>query len=357
MEGVTVEKPAKAQRRHVALRRGFQLVALFVVIHFLLPLLGGLRSSVHVLSSANPWLVVLAVVLQAASVLCYGQCARVLLPHDSRIGLRAVMRIELAMLALQHVVPGGAATSTPVGYRMFRRAGVPAGDAGFVLGLQGIGSSAVLNVLLLVVLAGSVPFRGLRPVYLVALLVGVVLVGGILLVLISVTTHSRWVAWLQHRVARRLSPARRAALSGVAADLVDNVRRLSADRSMRARAIGWVAAQWILDCSSLWVFLTAFGAVPAPDKVFVAFGVTNVLAFIPITPGGLGVFEAVLTSSLVSFGVPGAKAVVAVLAYRLAEFWLPIPLGGLGYLTAMSGPSRDAEGLSARSPEESDDPG
>ena len=351
---MTVEKTG---RRRIALRRGLQLLALFVVIHFLLPLLGGLRSSVHVLSSANPTLVVVAVLLQMASVLAYGQCARVLLSKSSRIGLRAVMEIELAMLALTHVVPGGAATSTPVGYRMFRRVGVAPGDAGFVLGLQGIGSSAVLNVLLIVVLVFSVPFRGLRPVYLVALLFGVVLVGGLALVLTSVSTHARWLAWLQRKVSRRLSPGRRASLEAVWAELMINVRRLSADRSMRVRAIGWVAAQWILDCASLWVFLAAFGATPAPDKVFVAFGVANVLAFIPITPGGLGVFEAVLTSLLVSFGVPAATAVVAVLAYRLAEFWLPVPLGGLGYLAAMSGPSREDAGLSAQSPETDGDPG
>jgi uncharacterized protein (TIRG00374 family) len=353
MYGVTVERKG---RSHVALRRGLQLFGLFLVIHFLLPLLGGLRSSVHVLSSANPWLVGLAVVLQAGSLLAYGQCARVLLPRDSRIGLRAVMRIELAMLALTHVLPGGAAASTPVGYRMFRRAGVPPGDAGFVLGLQGIGSAAVLSVLLIAVLAGSAPFRGLRPVYLVALVFGIVIVGGLVLVLVSVTTHARWVSWLLHLVGRRLSPARRTSLSGVQADLVANVRRLSADRSMRDRALGWVAAQWILDCASLWVFIAAFGSVIAPDKVFVAFGLSNIFAFIPVTPAGLGVFEAVLTSSLVSFGIPAATVVVAVLAYRLVEFWLPIPIGGVGYLAAMSGPSRDDEGLSAQSPEERGDP-
>jgi uncharacterized protein (TIRG00374 family) len=337
-------------------RRVLQLLALFVVIHFLLPLLGGLRSSVHVLFTANPWLVALAVVLQAGSVLAYGQCARVLLPADSRIGLRAVMQIELAMLATTHVVPGGAAASTPLGYRMFRRAGVPPGDAGFVLGLQGVGSAAVLNVLLIAVLAVSVPFRGLRPVYLVALVFGAVLVGGLLLALGSVTTSAHWVERLRHKVAARLQPARRRSLSAFQVELVGNVGRLGADRSMRDRAIAWVAAQWLLDCASLWVFIAAFGAWPAPDKVFVAFGISNVLAFIPVTPGGLGVFEAVLTSSLVSFGVPAATAVVAVLAYRLAEFWLPIPLGGVGYLLAMSGPSRDMEGLSARSEDSPDTP-
>jgi len=30
-------------------------------------------------------------------------------------------------------------------------------------------------------------------------------------------------------------------------------------------------------------------------------------------------------------GVPGAKAVVATLAYRLAQYWLPLVAGGIDY--------------------------
>ena len=52
---------------------------------------------------------------------------------------------------------------------------------------------------------------------------------------------------------------------------------------------------------------------------------------IPLTPGGLGVIEGVLISTLSGFGVPNSQAILAVLAYRLVNFWLPIPLGGAAY--------------------------
>jgi uncharacterized membrane protein YbhN (UPF0104 family) len=41
--------------------------------------------------------------------------------------------------------------------------------------------------------------------------------------------------------------------------------------------------------------------------------------------------ETVLITSLVGFGVPHSQAILAVLAYRLINFWLPIPLGGACY--------------------------
>jgi uncharacterized protein (TIRG00374 family) len=50
---------------------------------------------------------------------------------------------------------------------------------------------------------------------------------------------------------------------------------------------------------------------------------------IPITPGGLGFVEAGLTSMLVLAGVPAGAASLAVLAYRLVSYWLPLAAGAI----------------------------
>jgi uncharacterized protein (TIRG00374 family) len=63
----------------------------------------------------------------------------------------------------------------------------------------------------------------------------------------------------------------------------------------------------------------------------VAYGLANVAAALPITPGGLGVVEGVLVPTLVAFGTPAAVAVLAVVAYRLVSFWVPIPVGFASY--------------------------
>ena len=42
-----------------------------------------------------------------------------------------------------------------------------------------------------------------------------------------------------------------------------------------------------------------------PIDLLVAYGLANILAAIPITPGGLGVVEFILSGALVGFGVPG----------------------------------------------------
>ena len=50
------------------------------------------------------------------------------------------------------------------------------------------------------------------------------------------------------------------------------------------------------------------------------------------TPGGLGAVEAAISTGLAAAGMPGASAVSAVLLFRLATFWIPVPLGWLAYV-------------------------
>src|SRR5205807_6635296 len=77
----------------------------------------------------------------------------------------------------------------------------------------------------------------------------------------------------------------------------------------------------------------AFGHLATPYGLLVAYGLANVLAVVPITPGGLGIVEGVLVPTLVGFGSPRGIAILGVITYRLVNFWLPIPVGALAYLS------------------------
>jgi uncharacterized membrane protein YbhN (UPF0104 family) len=60
----------------------------------------------------------------------------------------------------------------------------------------------------------------------------------------------------------------------------------------------------------------------------------------------------VLISTLTAFGAPGQVAALGVIAYRLVSFWLPIPAGGLAYLTLrLDGRFRDGQQEAERAKE------
>jgi uncharacterized membrane protein YbhN (UPF0104 family) len=69
-----------------------------------------------------------------------------------------------------------------------------------------------------------------------------------------------------------------------------------------------------------------------PLVLLVAYGVATAIAAIPLTPGGIGIFEVTMLATLALLGV-GSEAAIPILGYRLFNFWLPIPLAAVFYPT------------------------
>ena len=93
------------------------------------------------------------------------------------------------------------------------------------------------------------------------------------------------------------------------------------------RALAATSGRWAFDYATLLAALAAIGSHPRPGLVLLAFCAAQVLAQIPITPGGLGFVEAGLTAMLTLAGVSAGAAVLATFAYRLFSYWLPLPVG------------------------------
>jgi uncharacterized protein (TIRG00374 family) len=314
------------------------LVLALVVEYLVVPQLAGPRRVAHLVTEVNPLLLLAGVGLEAASLISYAQLTRTVLPERSKVGLFTILRVELTTLSVSHCAPGGSATGAAIGYKLLTQAGAGAGDVGFALVLQAIGSALVLNVILWIALIVSIPVYGFSAVYLLAAAVGVALLGITVTLFFMLTRGEERMADALEAAASRLPFVDARSLRGTFLSLAQRLNDLVAERRVLVRASGWAAANWLLDAASLWVFIGAFGQWVNPDGLLVAYGLANVLAAIPITPGGLGVVEATLTSILVGFGTNRGVATLGVVAYRLINFWLPIPLGGLAYLSLQVDP-------------------
>ncbi len=317
------------------------LILLLVVEYLVLPQIAGARRSLHLLGDVNLAYVLVGILLEVASIAAYAQLTRGVLPRTGdKPGFWTLLRIQLSTLSVSHVLPGGAAAGSGLGFRLLSNAGVSGPDAGFALATQSIGSAVVLNVILWLGLVVSIPLRGFNPVYLTAAVIGLLLVSGFSLAVITLTRGEDRAAHGLAAVARRVPFLDAESVHRLIHRIAAQLRTLTGDRPLMFRTIGWAAANWLLSAASLWVFILAFGYRLGIDGLIVAYGLANVLAAIPITPGGLGVVEAVLTTSLVGFGVPRDVAILGVISYRLVNFWLPIPLGAAAYLTLRLQPDR-----------------
>ena len=308
-----------------------------VVYFFVLPLLPAFRGAVADLRQIDPVLLAAAIGLEFVALYCYTLLTHAALGSDAnRLTRFDLFRIQLSTRALGSILPAGSAASNALGFRLITSSGVKKADAGFALATAGIGSAVILNVLLWVGLVVSIPLRGSSPVYSTAAIAGAVLMGIVGAVVFGLIDDkgrlARVVRYVYDRIGRDGESA-----AELLDHLRDRIRGLVAERDVLRRVILWGTANWLLDLLALWLFLRAFGGSVSADGLLVAFGLANVLASIPITPGGLGIVEGVYIPTLVGFGVPAATATVTVLTYRIAQFWLPILVGGVAYASLRIG--------------------
>ncbi|MDQ4098491.1 MAG: YbhN family protein [Actinomycetota bacterium] len=328
-----MERIPKPVRRVVTI-----LVVAAIIEFFVLPQVAGARRASHLLADVNPLLLTLGLALEGAALGAYFQLTRSLIPPEERPSLWDMARIELSTLGLSHVVPGGSGAGGALGYRLLTEAGVRGSNAGFALATQGLGSAVVLNLILWFALIVSIPLRGSRPLYTTAAAVGVAVFGVFTGLIIGLTRAEGRTANALCKVAGRLPFLDCDKVEGLVHRLAGRLRDLASQPKLVVRAVGWATANWLLDAASLWVFLAAFGHATSIDGLLIAYGLANVLGALPITPGGLGIIEGVLTPTLVGFGAPGGVAVLGVVSWRLVNFWLPIPAGGLAYLSLRLAP-------------------
>jgi len=330
-EGTEVVPRRRRVRRQV--KWGAYAVGLFLVLEYLvLPQLAGARKSLNLLGKINIAYVIAGVVLEAASLVSYSQLTHTVLHHEGPPRSR-LLRINMSSLAVSHIMPGGTAPGTAVAYRLLTQSGVSGADAGFALGMQGAGSALVLNSILWLALLVSVFVHGYNPLYAVAAGAGVVLMGLFAGVVLALTRGRNRSIEIIRRWAGRVPFLDGDKLAVQAHRVAERLGQFLAQRQLLTRAVRWAATFWLLDAASLFVFIAALGKIVSPIDLLVAYGLAQVLAVIPITPSGLGVVEGVLIPTLVGFGVGQGKAILGVLAYRLVNFWLPIPVGGVAYLS------------------------
>lgn len=297
-------------------------ISLYLVGPGLLDVLG----SADQLGRVRPeWFGAMAI-LQVLSLACLWEVQRVALGDPP---WRPVIESQLAGNALSKIAPAGGAIGAALQYRMLVEAGVDRARAAG--GITAVNLLTFAVVLALPVLALPAFARGsVERDLLEATLIGVAVFGVLLgagIALLAFTAPLRWlgarVQAIRNRVRSRATP-----LVGLPERLENERDRLLASLGPRwLRALVATVGRWAFDYLILLSALAAVGSRPSPALVLLAFCAAQVLAQVPVTPGGLGFVEAGLTATLALAGVGAANAVLATLAYRLFTFWLPLPAG------------------------------
>lgn len=315
------------------LRSGLTMATLGLGIHLLLPQLAGLRATGTAIARTSWWLPVVVIGLEAVSLGAYGQLLVTLLRRSGEpTDVRFVQRTVLVGNAVGRALPGGTGAAFAIVLTGFRSRGLDPVRTGTAMWGAGMLSSAVLATLLpLGVVLGLIGGHlGRVGVSAVVAALGILLAA----VLLPAALHDpdaladrvrRVVTGVARGpLRRRLDPdaiadgARRGAVS---------IRDLTRDRHTLRIAVGWAAANWLLDVAVVAVLALTVGSGTPLSAVLIAYVIAQIVAAVPLTPGGVGIVETAMVGALVASGTPAAAATATVLGWRLISHWLPIPVG------------------------------
>lgn len=273
------------------------------------------------------WLLV-AVAAELASMVVFARLQRWLLRAGGvHVPFVPMVEITLAGNAMSTTLPGGAAWSATWVFEQLRRRGAQKVLAGWVLLVAGALSSFAVFVILAVgawVAGSRGPVSSLRWLAAGLAAIPLLVAAGWYLARRSPRARrllsSSWDA-----IARRLPPAR--ALGRLVRKTLDSLGMVHPGVLGWAEAFGLAMANWLCDCVCLLACTEALG-VPVPWRgILVIYGLTQVAASLPITPGGIGVVEGSMTALLIAYGTHPTSAVAVVLLYRIVSFWGLAPIG------------------------------
>jgi uncharacterized protein (TIRG00374 family) len=341
--------PPHRGRRRPAVRwivHGVLFVALVVGLFGLLPRLGGLTREAAGLRHARPAFLAAAIVAQALSLGCYAQLYRqVLATLGAQVRFRLAADVTLATFFVSHLTPFGSATGTLVNASTLETEGIAAATTGEAIALTSLTSTIALIVLFGAGFAATAG-RHVSPQYLVVAGIALLLVVMVLAAVLAVGAHpavagraGRWAASVARHVRPGIDPEKVAETSR---RLASQARSALTGRAFLA-SFGFAAGDLLFDLLSLDLVFLALRYQPGFGPLAVAYAAANIASAIPLTPGGLGVIEVTLVAITAGFGAPRATAVLAVLGYRIPNYWLPLIPGAVAYIRLRLRPGADGK--------------
>ncbi len=224
------------------------------------------------------------------------------------------VRTFLAQIAGSFVtlVTPAAVGGVALNIRYLRKANVSPTDAAASVGVAQVAAFSLHMVLLVIfaALTRTASKNSLRPPNWVWIALAAVV--AVVLIVAAIPVGRRLLR-------SRLAPA----LSQIVPRLLDIVQQ----PVKLAQGIGGALLLTTAYITCLDASVRAAGGSAALASVAVIYLTGSAIGSAVPTPGGVGAVEAALSAGLVAAGLPGAKAVTAVLLFRLATFWLPVPIG------------------------------
>jgi len=168
-------------------------------------------------------------------------------------------------------------------------------------------------------------------------------VGGTAFLIFMIGSHKRlvwfsnWLSRVVNKVVCRLTHGKKRQFLKLQTvecffiELHHDYLEIRQDKKILIRPFLWAMLANLLDVSLILIAFLALGYWVNPATLFIAFGLSSIAAVFAATPGGAGVYEAIMVAFLASAGIPAGVAIAGTLLARAILFMGTILFGYLFY--------------------------
>lgn len=320
------------------------LVLLGIVIFFAWP---EIVQAWELLDRINLWVLALLIPVQFFSY--YATGGMIFSYLRAKGDLKEVSRWRMTRTALElnfvnHILPsGGAAGFSYLGW-VLSRLGVRPGRSTMAQIIRfALTFLSFVVLLVFAVVALIIDEQISRTVILLCLLLAVLAIGatiGTIFIIGSEIRLRRFSVWLTGKINRfvaKLTRGRKPAVVGDSVilvffmDLHDDFKAIRKDKRILIRPFIWAVLANMADVALLWIAFWSLGYMVNPAILFVAFGVSSIAGALSATPGGAGVYEAIMITFLASTGIPADVAIAGTLIARVTLVMGTVAFGYVFY--------------------------
>jgi len=297
-------------------------------------------ETIRNLRGANPWpillLLPLALFNHYSQAKLYQSVFQIL---GERFRTRALVRLSLELNFVNNVFPSGGVSGFSYLSLRLRKEGVPAGKATLVqimrFALLFMSFQVLLGIGLLLLAFGG---DASGFVMLVAGSLSTLLFIGTAAVIFIISSKQRINAFFTtltrglNKLIHVVRPKHPETISidkveSIFTELHNNYRMLRSNLRKLLRPLGFALLSNIAEVTAIFSVFAAFGYFINPGAIIIAYAVANFAGIVSVLPGGIGIYEGLMTGVFAAAGVPPGISLPVVIAFRVVSMSIQLPPG------------------------------
>jgi len=311
----------------------FFYFAAFVLAIFAINYFSTLKSDLKLFGHLDPVWLLMVLIFQAGTYYFNALIYQVLLRIYTKkaiFSLKNILKVSIVMLFLNQIVPSAGLSGNAFFSNLIVKKGITVEKSLSLMSLVLLTSfiSTTLIIALLIIVGLFFNF----PRFFFAILMVGVLVFGVISTFTALAGRGKTIHYVLNKISRigfiKQNVQRYKAI--VKSELNDDdnpIKILLSKGDITLKSMAYKIGIVVFDVLTIYALFKGFGISVNPIAVSMGYILTQIIQLLPLSPGGILVYEGSMTFFFTQMGVPLEAAVTVVLLFRFLSFWLPIPVG------------------------------